>query len=155
MCWGLLIKDFGPELIYLPRVNNDVADCLRRLKYDEDDVMPNHFALDKEDVNAYPLTYKLIMKYQQKDNKLLQESINDKTHSLYIFTTAGHTHTLIVKNNKIVIPLEPQEPVVHWYHKQLCHSEQTQTVLTVCQYFIWQGLPTIGEKYAPLVIRVS
>ena len=102
----------------------------------------DHFALDKEDVNAYPLSYKRIMKYQQKDNKLLQKSKNDKAYSLCSFTTAGRTCTLIVKDDKNVIPLALQEPAVHWYHKQLCHLGQTRTKLTVCQHFIWDRLST-------------
>ena len=71
MRWRLMIEEFGPELIYLPGVNNLVVDCLSRLKYDNNDNQTDHFALDEEDINAYPLSYKLIMKYQQKDNKLL------------------------------------------------------------------------------------
>ena len=86
------------------------------------------------------------MKYQQKDNKLLQKSKNDKTYSLRTFTTAGRTRTLITKDNKIVIPLALQEPVVQWYHKQLCHPGQTCTELTVCQHFIWDGLSTTVKK---------
>ena len=75
MHWRLLIEEFGPELIYLPGVNNIVADCLSRLEYNKDsNNIMDHFALDKEDVNTYLMSYKIIMKYQQKDNKLLQKS---------------------------------------------------------------------------------
>ena len=107
-----------------------------RLKYKDNNNITDHFALDKEDVNAYLLSYKLIMKYQQTNNKLLQKIKNDKAYSLHTFTTAGRTRTLIVKDDKIVIPLALQQPVVHWYHKQLCHPGQKQTELTVCQHFI-------------------
>ena len=72
-CLRILIGEFGPELIYLPGVNNVVADCISRLKYEDNNDIMNHFELDKEDINAYPLSYKLIMKYQQKDNKLVQK----------------------------------------------------------------------------------
>ena len=71
------------------------------------------------------------MKYQQKDKALLKKAKNDKMYKLRTYTTAGHTRTLITKNNKIVIPLALQEPIVHWYHEQLCHLGQTCTVLTV------------------------
>ena len=118
--------------IYFPGVNKVVANCLSRLEYDNNDDQTYHFALDKEDVSTYPLNYKLIMKYQQKDNKILQKSKNDKIYSLRTFTTAGHTRTLITKDNKIVISLALQDPVVHWYHEQLCHPGQTRTKLTVC-----------------------
>ena len=68
MRWRLLIEEFGPELIYLPQVNNVVADCLSRLKYRDNNNKLDHFALDEEAINAYLLSYKLIMKYQQNDN---------------------------------------------------------------------------------------
>ena len=74
MRWRLLIKEFGPELIYLPGVKNVIADCLSRLEYKNNDKPTDHFALNEEDVNAYPLSYKLIMKYQQKDSELLQKN---------------------------------------------------------------------------------
>ena len=86
------------------------------------------------------------MKYQQKDNKLLQKSKNDKTYSLRTFNTAGRTRTLITKDNKIAIPLALQEPIVHWYHEQLCHPGQTRTELTVRQHFIWDRLSTTVKK---------
>ena len=142
MRWRLLIEEFVPGIIYLLEVNNFVANCLSRLKYKDDNNLTDHFALDKEDVNAYPLSNKLIMKCQQKDNKLLQKSKNDKKYSLRTFTTVGRTCTLIVKDDKIVIPLVLQEPVVHWYHKQLCHPGQIRTELTICQHFIWNKLFT-------------
>ena len=91
MHWRLLIQEFGPELIYFPGVNKVVVDCLSRLRYDNNDNKTDHFALDKEDVCEYPLSYKLIMKYQQKDNKLFKKSKNNKKYSLHTFTTAGRT----------------------------------------------------------------
>ena len=91
------IEEFGPELIDLPAVNNVVANCLSRLNYNNKGDKTDHFALDKEDVHAYLLSYKLIMKYQQKDTKLLQKSKNNKTYSLCTFTTAGRTCTLITR----------------------------------------------------------
>ena len=86
------------------------------------------------------------MKYQQKDKALLKKAKNDKTYKLHTFTMAGRTHTLITKNNKIVIPLALQEPIVHWYHEQPCHLGQTCTELTVCQHFIWDRLSTTVKK---------
>ena len=70
----LLIEEFVPELIYLPGVNNVVADCLSRLKYKDKNDKLDHFALNKEDLDAYLLSNKLIMKYQQKDNELCQKT---------------------------------------------------------------------------------
>ena len=97
MRWRLLIEEFGPELHYLPGKKNVVADCLSRLEYDEDDVSQDHFALEDEDINEYPLSYKIIMKYQQKDKALLKEAKNDNTYKLRTYNTAGHTRALITK----------------------------------------------------------
>ena len=63
MRWRLIIEEFGPDLIYLLGVNNVVADCLGRLKYDKNNASSDHFAINKKDVNAYPLRNKIIMKY--------------------------------------------------------------------------------------------
>ena len=155
MRWRLLIEEFGPTLHYFPGNKNVVADGLSRLEYDDDDVTPEQFALEKEDINEYPLSYKIIMKYQQKDKALLKKAKNDKEYSLRTYTTAGRTRTLITKNNKIAVPGALQEPLVQWYHEQLCHPGQTRTELTVRQHFIWDGLSTTVKKYAPLVIRVN
>ena len=38
MGWRLLIKEFGPDLHYLPGKKNVVADCLSILEYEKDDV---------------------------------------------------------------------------------------------------------------------
>ena len=142
MCWRLLIEEFGPELHYFPGKKNIVANYLSKLKYDKDNVTLDHFALEKDDANEYSLSYKIIMKYQRKDKALLKKGKKDKTHSLHTFNTAGRTRTLITKNNKMFIPLALQEPIVHWYHEQLCHPGQTRTELSVCQHFIWDRLST-------------
>ena len=94
MHWKLLLEEFGPKLIYLSGVNNVVVDCLSRLKYKDNNVVTDHFVLDKKDVITYPLSYELIMKCQQKDNKLLQKIKNDKAYSLCTFNIAGRTRTL-------------------------------------------------------------
>ena len=66
MHWRLLIEDFSRELHYLPGKINVVADYLRRLEYDKDDLTPEQFTLEKEDINEFPLSYKIIMKYCSK-----------------------------------------------------------------------------------------
>ena len=91
MRWRLLIEEFGPELHYLPGKKNVVADCLSRLEYDEDDVSQDHFALEDEDINEYPLSYKIIMKYQQKDKALLNKDKMIK-HTNYVPTKLQDIH---------------------------------------------------------------
>ena len=54
------------------------------------------------------------MKYQQKDKALLKKAKNDNKYSLRTFNITGRIRTLITKNNKIVISLALQDPLVHW-----------------------------------------
>ena len=91
MCWRFLLEEFDFELIYLPEVENVIADCLSRLKYEDNDNIKDYFSLDKGDVNTYLLSYKLIMKYQQKDNKLLQ-NIETTKCTVYVSSLQQDVH---------------------------------------------------------------
>ena len=76
-------------------------------------------------------------------------------YEISTFTIAGRACTLIAKVNKIIIPFELQDPVVHWYHKHICHPGQTQTELTVAYFLFGTDCLRQLKKYAPLVIRVN
>ena len=95
------------------------------------------------------------MKYQQKDKALLKKAKNDNKYSLRTFNNTGRTRTLITKNNKIAVPRALQEPLVQWYHKQLCHPGQTCTELTVRQHLFGTDCLRRLKKYAPPAIRVN
>ena len=69
MRWRFLIEYFGPKLNYLPGEKNIVADCLSRLNFFDSTGSHENFALDQSEVNNYPLSYKLLMQYQQKYKK--------------------------------------------------------------------------------------
>ena len=71
------------------------------------------------------------------------------------YRTAGKVRTLITKDNKICVPGPLQQPIITWYHEQLCHPGVTRTELTGRQHFIWDGLTTTVKKYAHLVTRVK
>ena len=86
MRWCLIIEEYGPELIYVKGENNIVADALSRLPTiqnistdAEAQTMEMHemaelFGQDDLDLpeSAFPLTYKLITKYQKEDKELLK-----------------------------------------------------------------------------------
>ena len=73
MRWRLLIEEYRPELHYLPDKVNIVAECLSRLQNKKIDQNYKAFALDKSYIAEYPLSYKLLMKYLQKDKNLLDK----------------------------------------------------------------------------------
>ena len=64
MRWRLILKEYGPELIYIKGENNVVADALSRLDLQPTtlpatlETMAEHFGLDDDDfpVDAYPLS---------------------------------------------------------------------------------------------------
>ena len=104
MRWRLLIEEYGPELHYLPGKINIISDCLYRLPYKKIDGNHKLFALNKSDMAEYPLSYKLLMKYQQEDKNFLNKL---KTENLYVpkeYRTAGKVCTLIIKDNKWLSP---------------------------------------------------
>jgi hypothetical protein len=91
MRWQLIIEEYLPELIYLKGEHNIVADALSRLELispkKQQEIRENnhdmhylvdHFGLEDDDlpVNAYPLQYKIIAKYQRKQVDLVQSSIS-------------------------------------------------------------------------------
>ena len=110
------------------------------------------FALEESDIAEYPLSYKLLMKYQQKYKNLLNNLKKESWHKTKEYRTASKVRTLITKDNKICVPRTLQKTIVNWYHKQLCQPDVTRTELTVCQHFIWDRLKTMvktQEKNKP------
>ena len=73
MRWRFLIEEYRPELHYLPGKLNIIADFLSRLLYKKIDGNHELFALDESDIAEYPLSYKLLMKCQQRDKNLLNK----------------------------------------------------------------------------------
>ena len=102
MCWRLLIEEYGPELHYLPG-QKIIADSLSRLEHDNN--LGNHesFALENYEVMKYPLSYKLVMKYQQHDNQILNKLNMDKSYKLKEYKASRKVPSLITLHNKICI----------------------------------------------------
>ena len=91
----------------------------------------------------YPLQYKQIQKQQQKDEELIQKLKENPKYSLKVFRGGGKERTLIVKDNKIVLPKTLQQRAVQWYHQQLCHPGMTRTEATISQHFTFKGLKKV------------
>ena len=58
MHWRLLIKEFGPELLYISKVKNIIAYVLSHMEINEKEFSVNAFALNEDKDNHYPLTLK-------------------------------------------------------------------------------------------------
>jgi RNase H-like domain found in reverse transcriptase len=121
MRWRLILKEYGPELRYIKRESNVVADALSRL-----DMLADHPVSEEEVAEmlakVFPLAYSNIEDHQKNDPEI-QKAFREKK-DLYkemVYPCADHSYTLITKNDKIVLPKALQTEAVKWYHGTLMH----------------------------------
>ena len=110
MRWGLILKEFGPELIYIKGENNVVADALSRLEKSPNQEILNIselYGYDDEGMpdSAYPIFYHDIAKAQETDAKLQQKLVSYKDYALDTFRGGDKDHRLIYRNDKIYVYL--------------------------------------------------
>ena len=141
--WRLLIEEFGPKIIYVKGSKNDVAYALSRLPKTESHVTDSKitreylaecYGLDKLDSDTFPLNYKLIDKFQQKDH-ILADKLKRAIYQKETFCGGGKELQLICKNGKIVIPAALQKYVLNWYHTYLLHPGTDCTECTTAKHF--------------------
>ena len=142
------MEEFGPKIIYVKGSENDVVDALSRLPKTEGtgcdgqvtrEALAELYSVDKLDDDTFPLTYKIIDKYQQKDPKL----VDKLKHAIYqteTFCGGEKKKQLICKNGKIVIPDALQKYVLNWYYTYLLHPGINHTESTIAQHFFWPTL---------------
>ena len=128
MRWRLILEEYLPDLQYIPRKQNIVADTLSRLDKTNKELqmheMPKTFGMEDNELPQYvfPLKYSRIERHQKQDAALQKKALEHPSYTLKLFCGGNRTaHKLIVKNNKIVVPKDLQQQVVQWYHTQLCH----------------------------------
>jgi hypothetical protein len=131
MQWWLIIKELGPELIYIKGKHNIVADALSWLELTDKDKKINDLgkALNFEEeppIDSFPLTYSCIAHEQHKDTAITNALAN-VTYSINTFDGEEKQWDLAIFNEKIVIPKDLQNNVVNWCHNQLCHPGMTLT----------------------------
>ena len=125
MRWRLILKEYGPELIYTKGSTNIDADALSRL---ETEPTNKSIAEAKNFVNireanatlcgvekrtdsakdfastTFPLTFAKIRNAQRSDAALVKLLQSNDAYSLKFFRGGGKRCGLIVHNDKIVIP---------------------------------------------------
>jgi Integrase zinc binding domain len=87
----------------------------------------------------------LIAKHQQKDVEL-QNKVRENKGNRYSLKIIENV-TLVVKEDKICVPLALQEHIVAWYHEYLAHPGINRTELTIRQLFTWPRLTHHVQKY--------
>ena len=157
MRWRLIIEEYGPTLKYVPGDKNLVADALSRLpklqrlhtacQEDITDIPPSRrlheaFAWEKDNLpdHAFPISFKLIQKYQKLDKKLLQKAKNDPSIRITSFRGGDKCRDLLCHKDKIIVPEQLQVKMVQWYHEILCHPGVTRTEMTINRHFTWTNL---------------
>ena len=122
MRWRLILKEFGPELKYIERENNVVADALSRLEMSDNKEILNIselYGYDDEylSASAYPICYHYISKAQKTDAKPRQNRVSHKYYTLDTFRGGDKDHHLIFRNNRIYLPAALQKKTVYWSGK--------------------------------------
>ena len=122
------------------RWKNSVVDALSPIEISDNKVildiheMYGYNDADLTDI-AYPNHYHDIVKAQKTDSKLNQKIVTRKEYILDTFLGGNQNHRLIWRNIKICLPVALQKKTVDWYHQMICHTGETRTKHTLCQYF--------------------
>ena len=158
--WRLLIEEYSPEIIYIKGQNNVAADAMSRLPAAISNLparqpmnllqgpeqlsrktVSDQFGLKSLTKGTFPLRYSILDKYQQEDQKLL-ENLKRGVYTAKTFRGGGKEFLLICKNEKIVVPTVLRKYVLNWYHTYLLHPGQDRTEAAIKQHLYWPGLQT-------------
>jgi len=160
MRWRLIIEEFGPTFVYIKGSTNIVADALSRL--DLNDTPPlevqsltlmdysDLFGKDLDDIptDIYPLEYRVLDDFQQRDPSLLKLfKHNSPGYHVKAFRGGGTTRMLICYNDKIVVPMQLRQRVLNWYHMMLCHPGMNRTEESIRQHLWWPNIRDDVVKY--------
>ena len=152
--WRLLLEEYNPELRYIKGYKNEVADALSRLPQDESIIpefpytpykLAEMFGNDLKQEPKFPLDLALIHSLQQQDKNLCDIVQKSDKYTIITFPEGDGLpdHSLICKDDKIVIPESLQNRIVDWYHTMLSHPGINRTEESIRQHFYWPRLREI------------
>eukprot|EP00804_Cyclotella_cryptica_P007855 CCRYP_001438-RA/>CCRYP_001438-RA protein AED:0.10 eAED:0.10 QI:2589/-1/1/1/-1/1/1/166/750 len=166
--WRLLLKEYGPTVMYIKGIHNTVADAISRLDYEPvandrsiwmtfaqcwcyhntaqpksslattQESMNQVFANRNEEDSIYPLTTREIAEAQQEDKSLL-----NKGYSTHLIENIK----VLCKDGKMVIPTSLQHRAVAWFHHYLQHPGTKRLEETLRLSMYWKGLRTTVQSH--------
>ena len=111
-----------------------------------DEELAEYYGMDDLPKDTFPLTYKVIDRYQRKDTHI-RKKLKSNTYHTKDFRGGGTTRMLICHEDKIVLPKILQQYAVQWYHNYLLHPGELRTEETIRQHLYWPDLRDDVRKY--------
>ncbi len=170
--WRLMLEEYGAKFVHVAGEENVVADTLSRhptrgkVKEDDDSIgkkmayvmstMPHEETYDEfayemliadediEEETEFPLSPKVIEKYQKKDTELQNKAKENKDKYKTIKLEGV---SLIGRNGKVAVPNALQDRLVDTYHTLLQHPGMTRMEATIRHVFDFRGLREKVEEH--------
>eukprot|EP00804_Cyclotella_cryptica_P008310 CCRYP_016501-RA/>CCRYP_016501-RA protein AED:0.22 eAED:0.21 QI:0/0/0/1/0/0/2/0/361 len=168
--WRLLLKEFGPEILYIEGIHNTVAGAISCL-----DIGPIpsehknwmtftkcwcHYTMQEVsaiDTSAYQEEMNLVFANRSKEDVYYTLTVREIAEAQKLDTslkTLKDQHStqlvestqLLGKDGKMVIPKHLQHRAVCWYHHNLQHPGHTGLEETLRAAMYWKGIQNTVSK---------